>query len=89
MIHTFPHIERRRVYAINCGYAMGKHNILSAAPTPPFGLLLFVMQGVAPPGTKFIEICLAAVPFMACAMVLVALIIMFPGIVTWLPFLTG
>jgi TRAP-type mannitol/chloroaromatic compound transport system permease large subunit len=56
--------------------------------TPPFGLLLFVMQGVAPPGTKFIEICLAAVPFMACAMVLVALIIMFPGIVTWLPFLT-
>ena len=57
--------------------------------TPPFGLLLFVMQGVAPPGTKFIEICLAAVPFMACAMVLVALIIMFPGIVTWLPFLTG
>ena len=35
------------------------------------------------------EICLAAVPFMACAMVLVALIIMFPGNVSWLPFLTG
>jgi tripartite ATP-independent transporter DctM subunit len=55
--------------------------------TPPFGLLLFVMQGVAPPGTSFGEICLAAVPFMACAMVLVVLIIAFPGIVTWLPFL--
>ena len=27
--------------------------------TPPFGLLLFVMQGVAPPGTRFSEICLA------------------------------
>ena len=53
--------------------------------TPPFGLLLFVMQGVAPPGTKFSEICLAAIPFMACAMVLVALIITFPGIATWLP----
>ncbi len=57
--------------------------------TPPFGLLLFVMQGVAPPGTKFSEICMAAVPFMACAMFLVALIIAFPSIVTWLPFLIG
>jgi TRAP-type C4-dicarboxylate transport system permease large subunit len=53
--------------------------------TPPFGLLLFVMQGVAPPGTRFSEICLAAIPFMACAMTLVALIIMFPDIATWLP----
>jgi len=53
--------------------------------TPPFGLLLFVMQGVAPPGTRFGEICLAAIPFMACAMLLVALIIMVPGVATWLP----
>ncbi len=53
--------------------------------TPPFGLLLFVMQGVAPPGTKFSEICLAAIPFMMCAMALVALMIMFPAIATWLP----
>lgn len=53
--------------------------------TPPFGLLLFVMQGVAPPGTKFSEICIAAIPFMACAMLLVFLIVAFPEIVTWLP----
>ncbi len=57
--------------------------------TPPFGLLLFVMQGVAPPGTKFGEICMAAIPFMACAILLVALIIIFPGIATWLPFIGG
>jgi TRAP-type C4-dicarboxylate transport system permease large subunit len=57
--------------------------------TPPFGLLLFVMQGVAPPGTKFGEICMAAIPFMACAMFLVALIIIFPWIATWLPFIGG
>jgi tripartite ATP-independent transporter DctM subunit len=55
--------------------------------TPPFGLLLFVMQGVAPPDTTFAQICLAAVPFMACAMALVALMIAFPALVTWLPFL--
>jgi TRAP-type C4-dicarboxylate transport system permease large subunit len=57
--------------------------------TPPFGLLLFVMQGVAPPGTRFGEICLAAIPFMVCAMLLVALIIIFPSIATWLPFVGG
>ena len=57
--------------------------------TPPFGLLLFVMQGVAPPGTRFSEICLAAIPFILCAMLLVALIIMFPPIATWLPFAGG
>jgi TRAP-type mannitol/chloroaromatic compound transport system permease large subunit len=56
--------------------------------TPPFGLLLFVMQGVAPPGTRFSEICMAAVPFMACAMILVGLIVAFPKIATWLPFIT-
>ncbi|HSA89457.1 MAG TPA: TRAP transporter large permease subunit [Burkholderiales bacterium] len=55
--------------------------------TPPFGLLLFVMQGVAPKGITFADICLAAVPFMACAMLLVGLMIVFPGIATWLPFL--
>lgn len=55
--------------------------------TPPFGLLLFVMQGVAPKGTTFAQICVAAVPFMGCAMLLVALMIAFPGLVTWLPFL--
>ncbi len=55
--------------------------------TPPFGLLLFVMQGVAPPGTRFSEICLAALPYMACAMFLVALIVMFPSIALWLPYL--
>jgi len=55
--------------------------------TPPFGLLLFVMQGVAPAGTRFVEICMAAIPFMICAMSLVALIIAFPIIATWLPFI--
>jgi tripartite ATP-independent transporter DctM subunit len=53
--------------------------------TPPFGLLLFVMKGVAPPGTTMTEIYLAAVPFMACAMLVVALIILFPQIALWLP----
>ena len=57
--------------------------------TPPFGLLLFVMQGVAPPGTRFGEICVAALPFMGCALLLAVLIVVFPGLALWLPWLGG
>ena len=53
--------------------------------TPPFGLLLFVMKGVAPPGTTMREIYLAAMPFIACVLALIGLIIAFPPLATWLP----
>src|SRR5690349_289902 len=53
--------------------------------TPPFGLLLFVMKGVAPPGTSMKDIYLAGAPFIACVMVLIVLIMFYPPIATWLP----
>ncbi|MFO1361992.1 MAG: TRAP transporter large permease subunit [Burkholderiales bacterium] len=53
--------------------------------TPPFGLLLFVMKGVAPPGTTMREVYLAGAPFIACVLLLIALIIAFPPLATWLP----
>jgi tripartite ATP-independent transporter DctM subunit len=53
--------------------------------TPPFGLLLFVMKGVAPPGTTMRDIYLAGLPFIVCVFLLIALIIAFPPIATWLP----
>ncbi len=53
--------------------------------TPPFGLLLFVMKGVAPPGTTMREVYLAGAPFIACVMLLIAMIIAFPPLATWLP----
>jgi tripartite ATP-independent transporter DctM subunit len=56
--------------------------------TPPFGLLLFVMKGVAPPGTTMREIYLAAAPFISCVLVLIGLIIAFPPLATWLPALS-
>ena len=57
--------------------------------TPPFGLLLFVMKGVSAPGTTMRDIYVAAMPFMACAILLVFLLILFPGIALWLPSLGG
>jgi tripartite ATP-independent transporter DctM subunit len=53
--------------------------------TPPFGLLLFVMKGVSPPGTSMRDIYLSAMPFIACVLLLIALIILFPPLATWLP----
>ncbi len=53
--------------------------------TPPFGLLLFVMKGVAPPGTTMRDVYLAGAPFIACVMLLIAMIIVFPPLATWLP----
>jgi TRAP-type C4-dicarboxylate transport system permease large subunit len=53
--------------------------------TPPFGLLLFVMKGVSPRGTTMRDIYLAGMPFIACVLVLIGLIIAFPPLATWLP----
>lgn len=53
--------------------------------TPPFGLLLFVMKGVSPPGTTMREIYTSAFPFIGCSLLLVALLIVFPQLALWLP----
>ncbi|MEM1298467.1 MAG: TRAP transporter large permease subunit [Pseudomonadota bacterium] len=53
--------------------------------TPPFGLLLFVMKGVSPPSTTMRDIYVAALPFIGCTILLVGLLIVFPGIALWLP----
>src|SRR5262245_2362422 len=58
------------------------------ALSPPFGLQLFVMMGVGPKGTTLWEVSMAAMPYMACQLVLVGLLIYFPRVATWLPALT-
>ena len=57
--------------------------------TPPFGLLLFVMMGVAPPGTTFSQVVYAGLPYIGCAFVLLALLIAVPDVVLFLPGLMG
>jgi TRAP-type C4-dicarboxylate transport system permease large subunit len=53
--------------------------------TPPFGLLLFVMKGVSPPGTTMREIYTSAFPFIGCSLLLVMLLVAFPQLALWLP----
>jgi tripartite ATP-independent transporter DctM subunit len=48
--------------------------------TPPFGLILFVMKGVARPGTVMLDIYKSAAPFVALDLLAMLLIMYFPGI---------
>lgn len=60
-------------------------NLEMALTTPPFGLILFVVKGVAPPDTTMGHLYKAALPFLACDAIAIALIIAFPQIALWLP----
>ena len=53
--------------------------------TPPFGLLLFVMKGVAPANISLATIYAAAAPFVLIELFVMATLIFFPKIVTGLP----
>ena len=48
--------------------------------TPPFGLLLFLMQSVAPKGTTLGQVIRAALPYLACDALLLGVLILFPAI---------
>jgi len=49
------------------------------------GASLFVMKGVAPPDTTMGDIYRAALPFLGCDLIVMALIIIFPQLALWLP----
>ncbi len=53
--------------------------------TPPFGLLLFVMKGQAPPGVTFLDVVKAGLPFLFCNLAMLVLIVMFPQLALALP----
>ena len=53
--------------------------------TPPFGLLLFVMKGVAPPQITLRQIYVAAGPFIALELLVLILVVVYPALATWLP----
>ncbi|MCZ7659884.1 MAG: TRAP transporter large permease [Xanthobacteraceae bacterium] len=52
--------------------------------TPPVGLNLFVVQAVRGRGA-FAEVGLGALPFVAIMIVMIALLMLFPGLALWLP----
>ncbi len=53
--------------------------------TPPFGLLLYVMKGVAPFKVTLGQVVTAALPFILIELVVLVLLIFVPELATWLP----
>jgi tripartite ATP-independent transporter DctM subunit len=51
----------------------------------PHGLLLMTMRGVAPPQVTMAHIFQAVVPYIVMSLLLLALLIGFPAVATWLP----
>lgn len=57
--------------------------------SPPFGFALFYLKGVTPKEISIEEIYMSSFPFMGLQLLGVVLIILFPGLVLWLPRLMG
>ena len=53
--------------------------------SPPFGLLLMTMRGVAPPSVSMGQIFWAVTPYLTMSVLLLVAVFMVPGIATWLP----
>ncbi len=60
-------------------------NMELAEITPPLGLNLYVMKAVAPPEVELNDIIKGSIPFMLLDIVGLAMVIIWPGLVLWLP----
>jgi len=58
-------------------------NIQTSFMHPPFGFALFYLRGIAPPSVKTSEIYWGAIPWVVLQVILVAIVILWPGSVTY------
>ena len=60
-------------------------NLQTSFLTPPFGYALFYFKGVAPEGYTMMHIYKGIIPFVFLQVISIALLCLFPQLVTWLP----
>ena len=60
-------------------------NMELAQITPPLGLNLFIIKSISPPEVTLKDILIGAGPFMILDLIGLALVIIFPQIILWLP----
>lgn len=60
-------------------------NLEIALMTPPFGLLLFVMKGVAPPEIRMQSIYASVVPYIIVNLIVIGIVLAWPDIALFLP----
>jgi TRAP-type mannitol/chloroaromatic compound transport system permease large subunit len=64
-------------------------NLEMGQMTPPFGMLLFVMMGVAPKDITFGDVAVSTIPYVIFDIIIMAMIIIWPQIALWLPRAAG
>ena len=60
-------------------------NLQTSFLTPPFGFALFYLRGVAPEHVKTTEIYAGVLPFIGLQLLLLAALLIWPSLATWLP----
>ncbi len=60
-------------------------NLQTSFLTPPFGFALFYLRGVAPPEVETTTMYRGVMPFVALQILLLAMLAIWPELVTWLP----
>lgn len=60
-------------------------NLQTSFLTPPFGFALFYLRGVAPASIKTSDIYRGVIPFIILQLLLLIIMSIWPGLVTWLP----
>ena len=60
-------------------------NLQTSFLTPPMAMAAYYLKGVAPPHVQLVEIFKGVMPFLSMVFLSMALIYIFPEIVTWLP----
>ncbi len=60
-------------------------NLQTSFLTPPFGFALFYLRGVTPPSVPTSAIYRGVLPFIAIQILMLVIVALWPGLVTWLP----
>ncbi len=60
-------------------------NVEMGMITPPYGIILYVLKGIAPPQVSINDIVWGSAPFFVADISAIALIMAFPAIALWLP----
>lgn len=81
---VFPMIEALGIDGIWFGILVIKMTEV-ALITPPLGLNVYVVKGLAPDDTRLEDIFMGIFPFLLMDILTLAIIFLFPALVTWLP----
>jgi tripartite ATP-independent transporter DctM subunit len=60
-------------------------NLQTSFLTPPFGFSLFYLRGVAPAEVRTTDIYRGVLPFIVLQLVMLVMLVLWPGLATWLP----